>query len=317
MKELKGFKRGINLGGWFSQCDYSKDRLDNFIREEDIIRIASWGLDHVRLPIDYNILENNDGTYIKEGFERIDRAVKMCIDHGLNIIIDLHKTAGFSFDYGENETGFFENKAYRDRFVRLWEELAKHFGIYKAHAAFELLNEVTDKSFIDVWNEVSHECIAAIRKYSPDIPVLVGSYWNNSCESVKDLAAPYDENTYYNFHCYDPLKFTHQGATWTNGLLDPDDRFPFDECDITPDYFEQRFAEAIAKAEAEGTGLYCGEYGVIDIVAPEDALKWFKAINEVLVRHNIGRAAWSYKVMDFGIGDARMDSVRDELLRYL
>ena len=51
MKKLNGFNKGVNLGGWFSQCDYSKDRLDNFIKEEDFKTIAGWGLDHVRLPI--------------------------------------------------------------------------------------------------------------------------------------------------------------------------------------------------------------------------------------------------------------------------
>ena len=28
-----GFYRGVNLGGWFSQCDYSEDRMDHFITE--------------------------------------------------------------------------------------------------------------------------------------------------------------------------------------------------------------------------------------------------------------------------------------------
>ena len=45
MKEFKGFTHGINLGGWLSQCDYSKERMDNFIREEDFEIIASRGLD--------------------------------------------------------------------------------------------------------------------------------------------------------------------------------------------------------------------------------------------------------------------------------
>ena len=53
-----GFRRGVNLGGWFSQCDYSQDRLDHFITEKDLDVIAGWGLDHVRIPMDYNVLEN-------------------------------------------------------------------------------------------------------------------------------------------------------------------------------------------------------------------------------------------------------------------
>ena len=36
MKKFDGFMHGVNLGGWFSQCDYSEDRLNNFIKEEDL-----------------------------------------------------------------------------------------------------------------------------------------------------------------------------------------------------------------------------------------------------------------------------------------
>ena len=50
-----GFYKGINLGGWFSQCDYSDERLDNFITEPDFEKVASWGADHVRIPVDYNV----------------------------------------------------------------------------------------------------------------------------------------------------------------------------------------------------------------------------------------------------------------------
>ena len=66
MKDI-ALKRGINLGGWMSQCDYSRERLDGFIREDDIEKIASWGMDHIRLPIDYNVIQNDDGSMKEEG----------------------------------------------------------------------------------------------------------------------------------------------------------------------------------------------------------------------------------------------------------
>ena len=37
LKEI-GFYKGVNLGGWFSQCDYSKERLDSFITERTLRR---------------------------------------------------------------------------------------------------------------------------------------------------------------------------------------------------------------------------------------------------------------------------------------
>lgn len=315
MLKDKGFYRGINLGGWLSQCDYSEERLNHFITEPDFEKIASWGLDHVRIPIDYNVLENEDGSYDESGFARVAKALELAKKYGLKAIIDLHKTAGFSFDEGEQETGFFENDKYQERFYRLWEELAKHFGKDTDNVAFELLNEVTDQQYSGTWNRISRECIKRIRAYAPNTLILLGSYWNNSPEAVKDLEKPYDDKVIYNFHCYSPMEFTHQGAPWVKDLTDT--KTNFEDMDITPEFFEKLFAEAMATAKNNGTSLYCGEYGVIDRATPEDALKWFKVINSVFEKYKIARAAWSYKEMDFGLSDSRMDGVREELIKYL
>ena len=43
MKQLNGFQRGINLGGWLSQCTPKKEHYDTFITEQDLRTIASWG----------------------------------------------------------------------------------------------------------------------------------------------------------------------------------------------------------------------------------------------------------------------------------
>lgn len=316
MLKENGFYRGINLGGWLSQCDYSEERLNHFITEPDFAKIASWGADHVRIPLDYNVIENADGTYKEEGFARIDKALELCRKYNLNTVLDLHKTAGFSFDFGEQEAGFFENESLQERFYGIWETLARRYGNDSRHIAFELLNEVTEASYIDAWNRISNECIKRIRVYAPDTLILVGSYANNCASAVKDLAEPYDSRVVYNFHCYEPLKFTHQGATWTD-KIQPQERISYDESGITPEFFEEFFASALEKAKNSNTVLYCGEYGVIDRVSPEDTLKWYKAINSVFEKYGISRCAWSYKEMDFGLSDARLDGIREELLQYI
>lgn len=315
MKEM-GFHKGINFGGWFSQCDYSEERLNGFITEKDFAQVAKWGFDHVRLPIDYNVLENKDGILCDEGFARIEKALLMAKKYGLNMVIDLHKTAGFSFDEGEKEHGFFESRAYQEQFYQLWEALAERFGRYADMACFELLNEVTEAVYIDAWNEISHECIRRLRRYAPDTMVLVGSYENNSARTVAALTKPYDDKVVFNFHCYEPLKFTHQGAYWTDQIV-PEERYSFAESNITDELFETLFRPALETAEKYGTELYCGEYGVIDVVKPEDAVRWFQTIQRVFEKHHITRAVWTHKEMDFGISESRMDGVREELLRAL
>ncbi len=317
MLKEKGFYKGINFGGWLSQCDYSKDRLDNFIKEEDFAQVAVWGADHVRIPVDFNVFENKDGSYIEEGFARLDRAFELCRKYRLNAVLDLHKTAGFSFDYyGESESGFFEKEELQERFYRLWEQFATRYGSMSDMVAFELLNEVTDQSLCDIWNTIAERCIVRIRAIAPDTLILVGGYWNNSADAVKDLAKPHDDKVIYNFHCYEPLKFTHQGAYWTNEIK-PDERISFEETGLTPEYFENRFKSALEAAAKNNTTLYCGEYGVIDVVSPEDTVKWYKCINAVFEKYGISRSLWNYKGLDFGLTDSRLDDVRDELLKYI
>lgn len=341
-RKLDGFMRGVNLGGWLSQCKPSKEHYDTFITEDDIKTIKAWGLDHVRLPVDYELVQEKDGSFKESGFLYIQKAIDWCRRAGLNMILDLHKTAGYSFYEGAGERGFFDDEKYQELFYSLWAEFALRFGKNEEMLAFELLNEVTKKEYSGEWNRISRKCIEGIRKHAPTIRILVGSYWNNHVMAVRDLDPPYDGNIIYNFHCYEPLIFTHQGAHWISTMnrkfrmpllstwkeyaeytaanVDQEgDTFSRYDKDAVPDesYFENLFEDAIKVAKERGVELYCGEYGVIENASPEEAVKWYRLINAVFERHAIGRAAWTYKKMNFGLADDRMDGVREELLKLL
>ena len=342
MKRFEGYIHGINLGGWLSQCVHTKEHYDSFIKESDIENIKSWGLDHIRVPVDYELVERGAGDYKEEGFQYIQNAIDWAGKNGLNMVLDLHKTAGFSFDFGEAESGFFENEKYQERFYLLWEEFARRFGKYSDRLSFELLNEVTEKEYCDTWNRVSRTCIERIRAIAPDIKILIGGYYNNAVESLKDLAEPYDENIIYNFHCYEPLIFTHQGAHWIP-TMDTDFRMPFDvtykeykenakkyltgftldlskynEDDVIGiEVFKDLLNEAVRVASERNVPLYCGEFGVINLASTEDSLKWFKMICQCFDELGIGRATWSYKQMDFGLIDDHMSSVRQDILKIM
>lgn len=337
MRQFKGYLHGINLGGWFSQCDHSIERYDTFIKEEDFKRIASWKLDHVRVPVDYELLLDENYHFLEEGFERLERCMDLSSKVHLNMILDLHKTPGYSFDGGEKEEGFFKSKTLQELFCKLWEELSIRFG-RREGLAFELLNEVDDPADKDIWNEIALRTIQRIRLHSPDIPILVGGWGHNSAEAVKDLLLPFDTNIVYNCHCYSPLVFTHQGAYWIEGMdhdfrcdfplsgkeygrlskIQIDDHFLDPGLDteelIGKEYFRKLFKEAVETAEERGVPLYCGEYGTIDRADPEDTRRWFECITSVFDEYGIGRALWSYKEMDFGLIGTHYDSIREELI---
>ena len=51
--------------------------------------------------------------------------------------------------------------------------------------------------------------------------------------------------------------------------------------------------------------------------SPEDTVKWFRKIHETFEKYGIARSAWSYRKMDFGLSDERLDGVRDQLIPLL
>lgn len=339
MNRLEGYCKGVDLGGWISQCldHYNEEHYNSFITEEDIKKIKEWGLDHVRLPVDYNVVQNEDGTFIESGFKHIDDCISWCKKYGLKIVMDLHKTCGYVFDDSEY-CGFFFDEKLQKMFTDLWMEFTRRYGEEEI-IAFELLNEVTEPRFADSWNEISTRTIKMIHEIAPQKTVIIGGIYNSSIFGLTMLPPPVDDNVVYTFHCYDPMVFTHQNAGWVSAFPkgyatkyripvktlrseskkvfgdDFDSQFESldQEAIMSADYFRSVFKTALKVGEKYKVPLYCGEYGVIDDADRESAFAWYKDIHEVLEEHNIPRAAWSYKQMNFDI----QADINKEIIKYL
>lgn len=343
MREFYGYKKGVDLGGWLSQCgegNYTEERFSTFITESDIEKIASWGCDHVRLPIDYNVVMNEDGSFIDKGFTYIDNCIEWCRKNDLNIVLDLHKTLGYIFDDKEY-CGFFTDEKLQDMFVALWEEFTRRYAGYSDFISFELLNEITAKETALIWNRIADRTIKAIRKLNKDVKIIIGGIFNSSIFGLTLLDKPADENIVFTFHCYSPMLFTHQSAWWAEGMpLDfrigypgtvadfgrishelfgeaYDSEFDYEGDMVDSTFFDRMFRIAVDISEKYNVPLYCGEYGVIDRADPESTVKWFEDIHEAFEKAGIARAVWTYKEKDFGITDKHYADVLPQLIKLL
>ena len=342
MKRFNGFRKGVNLGGWISQFrKYDLEHFDSFITEKDIADIASLGFDHVRVPVDYNVLEDEQGNTIESGFRYLEDCRQWCEKNGLNMLIDLHECYGYSFDPLKKDMDrrkFFYDQALQDRFFALWEKIARRFCGYPDQVAFEPLNEVVLFEVRDAWNEILRKYIKLIRSIAPQSYIVVGGVFYNSVMTVDWLSVPVDSKIVYNFHCYEPTIFTHQGAYWQEQMpLDfrigypmPVEEYRKKHKEIYHDtdgaifmdgvsemgigFFEKIFRPAIDKAERDGVALYCGEYGVIDKADNNSKILWLEDINHAFDKFGIGRALWNYKEKDFGLVDASFESIRQRFI---
>lgn len=333
--------RGINFGGYLSQCEHTLDHYATFITKEDVKKVKDLGFDHIRLPIDYEVLETKEGFEYTEGIAYVNQFLLWCEEYEMDVVLDLHKAYGYDFnDAGDpNKNNLFANEELQKRFVDLWTRLAQHYGKLP-YVAFELLNEVVEEHVADNWNKLIDVTVNAIRRYAPDTPIIYGGIQWNSARTLKLLNKPEDDNIIFTFHMYEPLIFTHQKAYWVPNMpMDKTIEYP-----ATMDYYKEMSAligykgkdvtvseckemgkpfliemikEAVDMAKEAGVRLYCGEFGVIDRAPVEDTLRWYRDIFDVFKQFDIHAAVWSYKEMDFGVTDEHYAPIADELFEIM
>ncbi|MCL2092784.1 MAG: glycoside hydrolase family 5 protein [Treponema sp.] len=356
MKKLDGYMAGPNLGGWISQYrNYDHEHFKSFIVEEDIKTIASWGADHIRLPVDYPVLEDDaqPGTYLESGFEYIDKAITWSKKYGLNVIIDLHKAPGFFFGNLDSNTLFTDPKM-QDRFINLWKAIAARYKGEGANVVYELMNEMVEPDS-SRWNPMVERLVKGIREVDTEHDIIVGGIMYNSVNALALLPIIDDPNIIYTFHMYEPHGFTHQKASWSfatkeydRNLSYPSEMEPHidflkfsyersktnprpSQPPVAPEFKLPPSYEGLTRMDKEwlhrfmqpafdfikkhDKPLYCGEYGVITHSDMQSREIWHEDVSDILLEYGIGRGVWSYKGMSFTLIDQDRKPVSERLIK--
>lgn len=318
-RRAEHLKHGINLSHWFAQVPdgrYTKDHFDTYDTTQDMALIKSMGFDHVRFTLNCEpMFRRGQADRIPVDYlAMVDGAVKMILDQGLAVIIDIHPESDFKAKLAADD-GFVE------QFEDYWRALAKHYSTLDPEKVFfEVLNE---PEFHDRyrWAGVQARLVRAIREGAPNTTIIVaGANWSGTTELLF-MEPLRDSNLIYNFHFYDPHIFTHQGATWSTNYVHYLAKVPYPS---TPENVRSAEAEApdaanqqailhygldrwnADRVEAEigevaawgkrwNVPLTCNEFGVYRATAtPEDRARWIHDVRTALEKYGIGWTMWDY-----------------------
>ncbi len=317
---VEKLKRGINASGWFAQVydkrGYTQEHFQAWTTAEDIALIKSMGFDHVRLSVNPQPMfdEREPNKIPAEYLAALDAAVKMILDHGLAVAIDLHPESDFKGRLAKDDD-------FVERFAGFWRALAEHYSTWDAERVFlEILNEpeFTDRYR---WLGVQMKLAAAIRQGAPAHTIIAaGARWSDDDELVFQEPLR-DPNVIYNFHFYEPHIFTHQGSTWgayywhwLRGVKYPSTVESAERVAMqVPDeadrlrvirYGHERWDAARIESEIKlaaewarrrGVPLVCNEFGVYrEYADPEDRAAWLRDVRTALERNGIGWTMWDY-----------------------
>jgi endoglucanase len=322
--------RGINISHWLSQTGPWAPRK-TFFTKADVKLIDSLGFDHIRLPIDEEILWHEDGTINEESFQDVKNCLDWCAEYGLRVVIDLHILRSHHFNARNNEgkMTLWADTAAQNNFIRLWENLSQFLKEYSNDmVAYELMNEPVAPDN-EQWNVLIHRAIEVIREKEPNRVIIFGSNrWQ------KPFTFPYlkipqnDKNIILSFHTYHPYFVTHHKAFWSParfyegpvnypGQCIPDSAWA-KYVDTTNVPLMSRLKEenargfynkdtllkiikpAIDKAKAYGLQLYCNEFGSLPTISEDMRLRYYQDVTDNFRENDIVWANWDYKG-NFGI----------------
>lgn len=316
----KRLQRGINASEWFAQVydqrGYTREHFQAWTTANDIALIKSMGFDHVRLSVNpqpmFTAREPNKVP--PEYLVHLDAAVKMILDHGLAVVIDMHPESDFKARLAKEDD-------FVEQYADFWRALAQHYSTWDADRVFlEILNEpeFTDRYR---WLGVQAKLAAAIREGAPAHTIVAaGARWSDDNELVFQEPL-HDPNVIYNFHFYEPHIFTHQGSDWgayywhwLRGLpypstaesaeraaaLEPDEvnrlpviRYGLEHWDAAR--IDGEIKQAAEWARRRGVPLVCNEFGVYRAYTdPRDRAAWLRDVRTALERNGIGWAIWDY-----------------------
>ncbi|XHR28467.1 MAG: glycoside hydrolase family 5 protein [Chthoniobacteraceae bacterium] len=321
--------RGTNISHWLSQSDQRGELRRAKFTQADVERIAQWGFDHIRLPVDEEQLWDEAGRPDREAFDLLDNGLDWAAQAGLKVVVDLHLLRSHCF-CDQNDPRLFTDPQEQIKFVTFWRELSNRLKCRPIEqVAYELMNESVAHDPED-WNRVASAAYRAIRELEPQRVIVLGSNQANSVFTFQQLWVPEDHATLLTFHYYHPMLITHYKASWWPGGGDydgpiqyPGEQIPAQTLSSLPLPLHDRLsafnrhydretmaadlAQPLAVAAKTGLPLYCGEFGVHSTVPLELRKAWYRDWISVLDQNHIGWANWDYRGC-FGIVDENRQS---------
>jgi len=313
---LANLARGVNLDQWFAEGDLNATTFQQEYSASDLRLLKQLGFTYVRLPLDPTVLLNEaqpgalDPTYTPY----FDTAISRILAAKLAVIVDVHPPDSVKQQMATDES-------FVTTLVQFVAALAQHLSVRDPDRVF--LEVVNEPQLADTarWANMQARMIQAIRSVAPVMTLITEATPYASIDSLRQTTPVADANVVYTFHFYDPIIFTHQGASW---VLNPPMYFahgiPYPAttpaCDasernleaaLLPSvqaYCQQQWnAQAISAridliarwAVTNHVHLICDEFGVDRDGAPAVArAAWISDVRRALEHNGIGWGLWEF-----------------------
>ena len=285
--------RGVNVLGYDPiWTDPSRARF----KQSYFKAIHDAGFDFIRVDLQAFRHMKPSGALDETWLKRLDWVVTNAAAAHLSVILDEHDFNPCSDD----------PDMCRIALGNFWKQVALRYRHAPPSVMFELLNEPHAKLDADRWNALLVDMLAIVRRSNPTRTLVIGATQWNSLDKLETLKLPEgDRNILVTFHYYEPFRFTHQGASWTDmvalrGVTWGSDA---DRTRLAGD-----FAKVAAWSKRTGRPVLLGEFGAYDKSGTPVALRvaYTAAVAREAEKNGFPWAYWQFDG-DFIVYDVGKD----------
>lgn len=173
--------------------------------------LVRWQLNKGDRPPDNLDLKAYD-DWLEKALAHLDKLLPVCREAGLKVVIDFHTTPGGRT--GANENMIFKEKKYQDKFLDVWEKIARRYKGNDVIWGYDLANEPEDRKMtlgLMNWHELATQAAKKVRVIDASHAIIYEPIWADP-DRLRNIEPLPVTGVVYSVHMYKPLELTHQGV---------------------------------------------------------------------------------------------------------
>jgi hypothetical protein len=259
---------------------------------EDLRELGNvWKANHVRWQLTWGGFPQSPAdtadlsayeAWLESELKRLDALLPVCKEAGILVLIDLHTPPG-----GRDQASacrIFQERRFQDKFLEIWDRIAKRYRDHPAVWGFDLVNEPVEGGMVAEgllnWQSLAQTTAKRIHAIAPKKAMVVEpADWGgpSALENFEPLDVP---NVVYSVHMYEPHRFTHQGVYDAHvGLTYPGviDNVRWDRAQL------RRALEPVVAFQRDyGVHIYIGEFSAIRWAPGTSAHDYLRDLIEIM-----------------------------------
>lgn len=297
--------RGINLG---DMLDAPNEGDWGVGAEPRLVQLAAKHFQTVRVPVRWSNHASPDAEAVIDPvfMKRVESVVDELLAREVVVVLDMHHYNQLTGQGLHPREFVVEASLVEPRFLAMWRQIARRFAGKSPRLILELYNEPSGKAMdAGGWNTLAAKALAVVRESNPTRTVMIGPADWNSVRRLSAFRLPDDRNLVVAIHSYEPIQFTHQGASWVFVAKDVVDLACCDAAQTAQ--IRDVFDTALKWSEAKGYPIYLGEFGSYPKAPLQSRVRYARLVREMAESRRIPWAYWSL-ANGFGVYQAKTDA---------